>query len=227
MKPLKAYLLLAALAAVLSVASVGAARADVIVSPTAIIHNDFGDTPFPSSPQANMINQSNVTPFTSGVTNFAAYVASNPTAGCNDCAGQYSGAPGVAGGNIDFDLGSQYRINALGLFNGSSRGMLRVAVYTSTAADFSTETLAGNFFPSVFGDPIGNVQIQVLNLVPTTAEFVRLNITSFAQPDSCHCLGVSEVTFGVAPAPGPTPGAGSAGLAALALAGFYARARRA
>jgi hypothetical protein len=225
MQPLKVYLILAALAAVLALASVDIARADVIVSPTAIIKNDFGANPYPLSPQENMINQSNVTPFTSGVTNFAAYVASNPMAGCDGCFGQYTGASGVAGGNIDFDLGRQYRIDAVGLFNGSSRGIFRVNVYTSTVADFSTETLAGQFLPSVFGDPIANVQIQVLDLIPTTAEYVRLNITSYAHPDSCNCLGVSEVTFGVAPAPGPTPGGGFAGVAALALAAFCAKAR--
>ena len=211
------------LSALFAVAFSGVASAGVILSPTAIVNNSFGADPFGGYPQENMINQSNVTPFVSGVTDFSAYVAGNPSAGCNNCGGQYFGLS--APGDIDFDLGGSYLVNAIGLFNGSYRGITSMDVFTSMVADFSVDTLVGSFAMATIDDPNADVPVSVLDLNDTNARYVRFHINSFSNLDSCNCLGISEVTFEVNGTAVPEPT--SLGLTGAALLGLvYARRRR-
>lgn len=198
--------------AAVSVCVAMTAHAGVVLSPVAIVNNDFGANPFGSWPEQNMINQSNVSAFVSGVTDFATYVAGNPVGGCNNCAGHYFGNP-VTPGNIDFDLGASVLVDQLGLFNGSHRGATRIELYTSNLADFSVSAFVGAFNPTLSGNPNLDERIQVFDLADTSARYVRLRILAHDTP--C-CVGISEVTFDVGQAnhvPEPSP------LALLAIAG--------
>ena len=60
---------------------------------------------------------------------------------------------------------------------------------------------------------------------PSQTAFLDISFTQAGGPN--HLISGTATNSSFNPAPGPVPGAGYAGLAALALAGLYARARRA
>ncbi len=66
-----------------------------------------------------------------------------------------------------------------------------------------------------------------LNLVTVAGSGItELQVTNGSGGAHSWYYGIGEISYSVS-APGPVPGAGLAGLAALALAGLYARTRRA
>ena len=93
------------------------ASADVIRSPTSVISNSAGDYSATFS-STNMINQSGLSVgFTSGVTNFDTYIASNPTETAYDSNG-WDSLPGPTYPiTIGFDMGAVYSLSRLALWN--------------------------------------------------------------------------------------------------------------
>ena len=210
-------ILLAAATLVLST-SVNAA---VILSPTAIINNNFGEYA-PSTSQENMINQSGLsTGFISGVTDFDTYIAGNPTANCNNCAPQYFGVDGAYSGVIDFDLGGIFSVNQLALGNNDARGITSFEIFTSDSASFTGAVSVGVFSSTVSGDAQLNRPIEVFDLLDTNAQFVRLEVYSHAT----SILGISELAFDVAP-PSSVPVPAAVWLFGSGLLGLVGLARR-
>ncbi len=157
------------------------ASADVIRSPTSVISNSAGDysATFSSS---NMINQSGLSAgFTSGVTNFDTYIASNPTSTANDVNGWDSPSNPIYPITIGFDMGAVYSLSRLALWNdasGSTADTQNFKVYTASNAAFTGATLVGSFTnPQGVGGG-GQDPATVFNLALTSARYVELQIDS-------------------------------------------------
>ena len=158
-----------------------AANAGVILSPINVYNNTIGV--FGGSSTDNMLNQSGLSAgFTSGVTDFGAYIAGNPThTRGNELANGWVGpGGGPFTGILDFDLGATYQISNFALWNvaaGSSANVARFTLLLSSTADFSGGvTNLGSFT---------NPELAASNPYPATVfgasgsgQFLRLQIDS-------------------------------------------------
>ncbi len=165
-------------------AMVDSASASTILSPISVINNTIGDI---GATEANMINQTGLSSgFTSGTTDFATYIASNPT----HLRGSFSvsevdfGWVGPFGGPftgiLDFDLGGSFMIKELALWNvaqGSSANVQDFTVFTSTVSNFSTSTNVGTFTNPQL-DSEDPYPATVFDLADSIANFVRIQIDS-------------------------------------------------
>lgn len=185
------------------VATAGQVQAGVIISPRSIIRNDFG---FFSGfyPATNIINQGALnSPFTSGVTDYGTYVGTTPTHGSNNDSPQWFGSRGLNGqGFIDFDLGASYDIDRLAFWSNPFRANRSTDVFTSNDPLFGSSTLVGNFRGFYNDNPNLDAAVQDIDLVDSTARYVRFDISSF----NTTIAGIGEVAFSVGAAnPVPEP----------------------
>ena len=189
-------------AAALAIFLSSSARADLIVGPVSVTEPP-GIGPFGF---INTINQSGLIPgYTSGVTDFDVYIATNPTHFGNNFTEGYTEAEPVL--NIDYDLGQTLTIGRMALWFSRfplSANPSQLRVLTSLTADFATPFDAGIFSPNdgrsgFSGTP---APVQVFDLADSDARYVRLRVLSkFAN------FGVfySEVAFAqVTPVPEPS-----------------------
>src|SRR5262249_11316039 len=116
----KTTLTLFALAAALLGGLAPAAHAGLILQPAAA-STDIGSIPGggPDSPR----NQSGLSAgYTSLVTDFAAYLAGNPTHNMANGANGWFSFNGTVTGNFDFDLGGSFTIESFALWGGGVQG---------------------------------------------------------------------------------------------------------
>jgi hypothetical protein len=179
--------------------------AGLILDPTAVSTN-MGTF---SGNINNVINQSGQNPaYISGVTDFTSYTAS-ATATPATASDLWTSGDGATTGNVDFTLGGSYEIDAFAIWalistNGDNIGDF--TLLASNDASFTTTTTLGSFTPTYSrGSPI---PATVVTFTPTTASYVRLEITSNnGGPDA----GFNEAAFEFEPSPEPS---------SLLMAGF-------
>jgi hypothetical protein len=202
----------------------GAAHADFILDP-ATASTSMG-TGF-GSPN-NVINQSGLsTTYTSLVTNFASYIASNPTHNSILNANDWISPFGTPTGNFDFGLGGTFTIDSFALWNfPTPAGVVGFQLLASADSSFSSTTSLGTFtaHPNNVGLATA-VQPEVFTFAPTSAAFVRMVITS---NNGDLNTGFGEAAFSVQATATATPEPASVTLAvlgALGLAGYGWRKR--
>ncbi len=181
-------------ATVLMVIVAASASAGVITSPTAVIGTTFttgGGT------LDNTINQTGLSAgFVSGVTDFATYIAGNPTHAPNDFPNAWASAPPQTSGDIDYDLGDTFILNTFALWGDVDEQTIdSFTLFGATNPAFTGAVNLGTFNATL----LNPITVQTFPS-PATARYVRLRInTSHGGPN----INMGEVAFetGVIPEP--------------------------
>lgn len=204
------------------------AAADVIISPTAVLGNTGGN--FGGGYEiGNTINQSGLsTGFVSGVDDFDVYLAGSPSHTFIASGFEWFTPLDVTSSTITYDLGAEYTLTRLALWNEEFSGIADMSVATSNDPLFGTSTAVGAFSPT--DSPFDTVYLaQVFALTPTSARYVRLEVSGPNTPSLGNYVSMGEIAFATGAAtvvPEPSALALLVG-AGLAGAGVLMRRRRA
>lgn len=170
-------------------------HANVILSPTAVIANSMGTG---GGSTDNLVNQTGLSSgFTSGMTDFGSYIASNPVHAALSSVNAWGSPTSVTSGSLDFDLGSIYSVGALALWSDQfNSGIMDFTLFADNDASFTTATDLGSFTASLTNP----ITVQTF-AAPAVARYIRLQI------DSVHASAINatigEVAFDVTPVPLP------------------------
>lgn len=174
------------------------ANASVILTPlTVTTSSNSGITP-----DENIINQSGLSSgYTSGVTDFDVYIASNPLHGNSAKYHEWWSANNITSAVLDFDLGSLQSIDRLALWHEEGAGFTAADIYTSI--DGLTFTLAVTINPLDNVSPGGLYMypVEVFDLAggnAVSAQYVRMNLSGCAQQPfsgTLNACAVGEMAF--------------------------------
>jgi hypothetical protein len=191
-----------------------AAQASLVIAPVGVTgpgdSNSFTDW-------LRTIDQSGLTvPYVSGVTDFATFATLNPRHGGNNAA---IGASDTMPGNVDYDLGATYNVGQLLFWNSrfGGTGVTGIEVSTSSTPDFAAPLNVGVFTVLSDGDNSSS-GMQVFDLIDSSAQYVRVRVTSIA---GGFGFSFGEVAF-VQAVPEPS----SAMMIGAVVAAIVARRRR-
>ena len=176
----------------------------------------------------NTIDQSGLSVgFTSGVTDFDAYLATNPTHTVRAIGQEYFTVEGNTAAVITYDLGAVYTVDRLALWNEEFSGIGLLDVFSSTD-NINFSQVAAGIVP--FDNPLGPAYpAEIFALTTTDAQYIRFDISNSPQPNGSNRLlvGIGEVAFSAAaPAVNPIPEPSSFGLLGLGLAAIGVSHRR-
>ena len=145
-------------------------------------------------PLVNLINQSGLSiPYTSGMTDFDAYLAGNPNHS-SSLGNAWVSSFGTTTGQIDFDLGSVLVVDRIAVWNfsaGSTFSTKNINVFASQQSDFSGAVNLGTFKLNL--PPPLVSQAQVISFSSTNARFIRFQILGNYGASTSTALG--EVAF--------------------------------
>jgi hypothetical protein len=204
-------------AGIASTASAGPILSAVGVTAT----NSFPDTFF-GNPD-NLINHGGLlTDYTSGVTDFDTYIASNPMHTLISAGAEWFTDFNVPSAVLTFDLGAIVGIDGLAAWVDEHWGVGTIGV--SLSVDGISYSSVGSFNPTdwAVGSDYG---ADVFSFGATSARYVQLALGNCPQPLSVEGggCGMGEVAFRAAAVPEP----GTLGLLGLALVGLGFVRRRA
>ena len=142
--------------------------------------------------------------YTSQVTDFDAYVASNPTAAHGNGTNIWGSALGVRSGNFDLNLGGTFRVSAMVFWNllGDPSSVREFTLLADNDASFGSAVNLGTFTASNTLGSGSNTGAQVFTFPETSAAFIRIQILNTWSAGSDHAV-FNEVAF-KATVPEPT-----------------------
>jgi hypothetical protein len=183
-------------------------KSDVILSPVSVTASLPTESNYPNCIPDRMIDHSGlVTSFLSGVTDYSIYMSQSPKNesafkdNCYNSENDYFGS----GVSMDFDLGENYYVNNVVIWNGNvngsneTSGIKDTTIYLSEYSDFSDST-SYNVVVDQVADASVPHEAFVFNLGDSIlARYVRFDVsTNHGNPGH---YSVSEVAFGVSAEP--------------------------
>ena len=154
----------------------------------------------------NVINQSGLSsPYVSGVTDFAAYLATTTHDSSGSLNSGFTGAQAPPG-QFSLDLGSAQTINGLAFWDVANSGSVAsFRLYADNDMNFGNGglTLIGTF--TATGGGFGEAQPvlgQVFNFAPITTEFLHVDVINMEGGTSLF-PGIGELAVREAPVPEP------------------------
>lgn len=176
----------------------------------------------------NTFDQSGLsTKYTPGVTNFDAYIASNPTHTVSFGGFEWFSNQGSTSAQVTYDFGSILGIDRLALWNEEASGIGLLNLLSSS--DGTTFTSLGLFIPQ---DNPGNAAYpaQVFSFAPTLTRFVQFQMSGCPQanPAGFPACAIGEVAFRSAAvaAAAPEPATWAMMLLGFGVVGGALRRRR-
>ena len=162
--------------------------------------------------------------YISGVTDFNAYIATNPMHTLVFAGNEWFGNQFTSTAVVTYDLGVARDINALALWNEESSGIGQLNLYSSVdGVTFSALSLG--LMP--FDNPLADYPAQVFNFSSTLFRYVRFDMSNCPQPDpgAFASCAIGEVAFRTASTV-PEPGTFALMLSGLVGVGMAVRRRR-
>jgi hypothetical protein len=171
-----------------------ASAVGIIFSPVnAVI--DSGGPGYDNNPISVTYDRSGLSSgFTSGVTDFDTYIASNPTHTIFYVGNEWFSNQGTTSATVTYDLGSSKTIDKLALWNEefSSIGTLNL-FYSNDNVNFFS--LASGLSPT--NNPLDvDYKADVFSFASTNARYVRFEASACEQVNYAGC-GIAEVAFSV------------------------------
>lgn len=152
----------------------------------------------------NTIDQSGLSMgYISGVTNFDAYIASNPTHTLIAANFEWFTEEGVTSAIVDYDFGGVFNIDRMVLWNEESSGIGEFNILISQD-NVNFTTVGSNLSP--FDNPLADYSAEVFDIQDSLARYVRLEVSGCPQPDrgSFVGCGIGEIAFSTTDIP-PQP----------------------
>lgn len=201
-----------------------AAQGAIIVSPIGAT----ASSTFPGFTIDDTINHNGLpTPFTSGVTDFDTYLATNPLHDFVAQGNEWFSDEGVTSATIVYDLGSILSVDRLALWNEdfSGFGTGNIAISDDNVSFTALTTI------NPVDTPLNqNYGAQVFGLGDISARYIRFEISGCPQPDGdpLPVCGIGEVAFSLEEPVEPIPEPATLGIFGLGLAGLaFMRRKRA
>ncbi|TVT59882.1 MAG: discoidin domain-containing protein [Sedimenticola thiotaurini] len=156
--------------------------------------------------------------YTSGVTDFDAYIALGPTHTDTFGGFEWFSNSGTSSASVTYDLGGIFSIDALALWNEESSGIGSLDLLTSTDGVTFTSLVSGLLPTDHFA---GAYSADVFNFSAVNAQYIQFDMSGCPQPNvgSFSACSIGEVAFreaGAAQVPVP----GTIVLLGLGIAGL-------
>lgn len=154
----------------------------------------------------HVIDGSGLSPgFVSGVTDFDAYIATNPTHTYLYHGFEWSSVLGVQTALMNFDLGGEYQVSRVALWNEEVYGLTHVEVYACSDMGCAIGSLIGSFNPVDTPDDM-DYGAQVFSLTSATTRYLMFYVIGPQgnQPNYDH-MALGEVAFAVSPTAAAVP----------------------
>lgn len=161
--------------------------------------------------------------YTSGVTNFASYIAGNPTHTTTFAGYEWFSNNPTTSASVTYNLGAVKQISKLALWNEESSGIGQLNLFGSTDGTNFTALLLG--LSPTDNTLAGNYGADVFSFATTGMQYMRLDMDRCPQPvpGSFNACAIGEVAF---EASVPEPSTFMLMVAGLAGLGVASRRRR-